>query len=475
LIAAPPTHGFALWNGRACCCLVEVRRIRLAAMACTLMDRLAARGIHLSRAQPTLPRPVQPVRALGVRAVAGQGERRADCEGIASTGCSLDKPDSSSSRAGATGASISEPALATAAPVTAPVTGTHHTAEAGLSAVSQDLGISVRPAQDPGAVSEGPEVAAEQPTAKRPRKRKAVERPVAGDLSQSLQPQSESTPSSREATARPPATPQQGLPETERSPRGRRSGSPESLRFNGCPEVCSICCEDVLPSGATRLRCDHGWYCLTCIARHVEARLDVGAVNVQCPECALSIAERDLRKLVSTEVLNRLLSRSLEQAVAATADLWPCPTPGCPMRVALEANEPARFTCPECKKESCLRCAVQPFHKRLTCERYSQRLKKDRRGSLHRWMEETGAKQCPGCRMAVTKQNLSCQATQRAECHKMLCRSCGTRFCFKCLAVLTTKFTCGCTKDDHGFIDPHSGRRVGHLRKRKAPAGKKKK
>merc|ERR1719401_2586540 len=88
-------------------------------------------------------------------------------------------------------------------------------------------------------------------------------------------------------------------------------------------------------------------------------------------------------------------------------------------------------------------------------------------------MEETGSKQCPTCRMAVTKPNLKSQATQHAECHKMLCRNCNTKFCFKCLAVLTDSYTCGCTRDAHGFVDPKTGKRISHLRK--APASAKRK
>ena len=38
---------------------------------------------------------------------------------------------------------------------------------------------------------------------------------------------------------------------------------------------------------------------------------------------------------------------------------------------------------------------------------------------FEKWMEETGTKQCPQCRMAVTKQNLERQRTQYQECHKM--------------------------------------------------------
>lgn len=52
----------------------------------------------------------------------------------------------------------------------------------------------------------------------------------------------------------------------------------------------------------------------------------------------------------------------------------------------------------------------------------------------------------------------------RKKCHKMLCRHCGTQFCFKCLALLTSTYSCGCSIDAHGFINPVTGKRVKHLR-----------
>merc|ERR1719478_201941 len=66
--------------------------------------------------------------------------------------------------------------------------------------------------------------------------------------------------------------------------------------------------------------------------------------------------------------------------------------------------------------------------------------------------------------MAVTKLNLESQDTQYKECHKMMCRNCNTRFCFKCLKILTDTFTCGCSIDLHGFVDPRTGKRLEHLR-----------
>jgi len=241
-------------------------------------------------------------------------------------------------------------------------------------------------------------------------------------------------------------------------------------------ELCEICCNDIPKHRAVKLACSHGWYCAQCVLRHAEARLSTGASSITCPECCIALAERDLRKLLPQELIDRLLNRSLEQAVSSAPDLWACPTPNCPMRVALEDGELPRLKCTICHKTSCLRCGTQPFHRGLTCEENRNRRKQGKRQrdedieGLMKWIEKTGTKQCPTCRIAVTKQNLTKQATQYSECHKMVCRNCSTKFCFKCLAVLSDSYTCGCTINAHGFIDPLTGKRLNHLKRGKAKA-----
>ncbi|CAE7376512.1 unnamed protein product [Symbiodinium sp. CCMP2456] len=251
--------------------------------------------------------------------------------------------------------------------------------------------------------------------------------------------------------------------------------SPQAMRLNSNADVCKICCCDTSPWRSVRLGCGHGWYCASCMLRHAEARLEMGAASITCPECSSVLAERDLRKLLPTETIDRLLARSLEQAVSSSANIRACPTPNCVMRVAIEEGDITKFKCTICKKESCLRCGRQPFHRGMTCEEYAEKLKNSTRAAkkerqadqlFEQWMEKTGSKQCPTCRMAVTKQNLDKQKTQYSECHKMSCRNCGTKFCFKCLAILTDSYTCGCTIDAHGFIDPVTGKIVKHLKKR---------
>lgn len=268
------------------------------------------------------------------------------------------------------------------------------------------------------------------------------------------------------------ATPQnrkraKGLGERQGKSSSVSLGSPRGLRFSSTLETCEICCDSVAASEAVRFRCSHGWYCRSCVSRHVEARLDNGTVRQSCPECDEELVERDLKRIVPQELMDRLLTRSLEQAVASIANLRSCPTPNCPMRVALEADDSGQFTCSICHKECCLRCGAQPYHKRLTCAKYAERMnKQNRRCSFMKWMKATGSKQCPSCSMAVTKDDLTNQSTQASECHKMLCRNCGTRFCFKCLAILSESYSCGCTKDEHGFVDPHTGKFVRHLKQK---------
>jgi len=290
---------------------------------------------------------------------------------------------------------------------------------------------------------------------------------------------------------RPPPTPCWATPPHQTSGADRQSppppstpgSSPPPMKLNGNADVCKICFCDTEAWRSVRLGCGHGWYCASCMLRHAEARLDMGSTNICCPECSTNLPERDLRKLLPTEIIDRMLARSLEQAVSSAADLWACPTPNCPMRVALEDGELARLRCTLCKKDSCLKCGHQPYHRGVTCEENAERLKAKSKAhksaiqaeeSLMQWMQETGTKQCPTCRMGVTKQNIANQNTQYSECHKMVCRNCNTRFCFKCLSVLSEAFTCGCTIDAHGFIDPLTGKRLEHLRARKGrpPAAK---
>lgn len=115
--------------------------------------------------------------------------------------------------------------------------------------------------------------------------------------------------------------------------------------------ACDICADEQLSWNTFRLPCGHGWYCASCTRRHAEARLAVGAHEVPCPECGAELPQALLRTILPAETMERLLERSLERAVGASGNLWPCPSPGCPNRVALEEGQVPRLDCSFCHKE----------------------------------------------------------------------------------------------------------------------------
>lgn len=257
------------------------------------------------------------------------------------------------------------------------------------------------------------------------------------------------------------------------TPNSRNGG----LRINQKVETCAICFSDAQPDKAVRLTCRHGWYCEHCLTMHAEARLSVGDVHVPCPECREPIQDYSLKQFLSEDVVSRFHERSIKRAVASSSNLFSCPTPGCDMCVCLEdGEEPWLKKCPKCKKGSCLKCGAQPYHKGISCQMHQLRSRNPQQKkaelSFKKWMHKTGTKQCPQCHMGITKEDLNKQASQRSECHKMVCRHCSTRFCFKCLAVLTDSYSCGCSIDAHGFINPVTGRVMVHLKKKKATTTK---
>lgn len=252
------------------------------------------------------------------------------------------------------------------------------------------------------------------------------------------------------------------------------------LRFNSWSESCCICCDELPVDSAATLGCGHGWYCPGCINRFVEARLDEGiAGDIPCPECGKAISEEDLARLLPKQTIFRLHASNINRAaVASGAKPRPCPTPDCHMHKTFEEGKPACETCPLCEKESCWWCGAQPYHRGLTCEQHRKAKATSRSSgskedeSFLQWMKDTGTKQCPTCGMATSKENLEMQTDQVEECHKMICRSCGTKFCFGCNAILTESYTCGCTQNAHNFVDPHTGDLVKHLQKKEKAKAK---
>ena len=158
--------------------------------------------------------------------------------------------------------------------------------------------------------------------------------------------------------------------------------------------TCSLCVED--QSRCCKLACKHGWFCSSCLERHAATSLEAGAVSMSCPECSTAITEHDARRLLSTSVVDRFISRGLDVAMTSFKDSFACPTPDCPFWVVADDAETGFLDCPACEKTCCFRCGSQPYHVGAPCKESGRAI------VVH------GAEVCcPGCGIHVVKANIS--------------------------------------------------------------------
>eukprot|EP00931_Biecheleriopsis_adriatica_P048377 TRINITY_DN27948_c0_g1_i1.p1 TRINITY_DN27948_c0_g1~~TRINITY_DN27948_c0_g1_i1.p1 ORF type:complete len:1057 (-),score=181.99 TRINITY_DN27948_c0_g1_i1:33-2741(-) len=175
-------------------------------------------------------------------------------------------------------------------------------------------------------------------------------------------------------------------------------------RRPGSQGTCVICTEPV--SSPSPLTCCSRQVCLSCAAcwaREQESQ-GLGAEEMSCPACAQLLGDSN-----ASSILAELLS---PQALA-------------------RARARSRRTLP-----------LQPP---LASEQ----------GLSAGLLASLGLKQCPGCGEGLQKET--------ETCHKMICRSCRARFCFRCLTRLEY-FNCSCTGAEHNFVDPVDGRILAHQR-----------
>ena len=224
---------------------------------------------------------------------------------------------------------------------------------------------------------------------------------------------------------------------------------------------CQICNE--FTASKVRQPCGHGPYCSSCVMQYAEVKLAAGLFRFNCPDpgCDEPMHDYILKSVykVPESFLDKLHNRSVAAAAGTSSDLFACPSPDCPMVVAFEnCGSPCRYKCPLCNRDSCFVCG-QPWHghNAMTCVASALD------PSLVEWMHQTGSKQCPRCKTIVTKQNLEAQGGESDECHKMQCRCCGARFCFKCLTLLMGQNKpCACSDPKHGFADFDTGDYIEH-------------
>ena len=161
------------------------------------------------------------------------------------------------------------------------------------------------------------------------------------------------------------------------------------------------------------LGCGHR-YCKLCNARHAEARVQDGHVEVSCLHagCPTTLSLAHLSELLSTKTLETLTVRQIEAAIPPSERVY-CPFQDCSMLLVkpnLFEKNPSNsqhphtsavgcVECEACHRAFCMECTV-PWHGDQSCAEYQANLKNERLSGdqkLHQLVEKKKWKCCRKC------------------------------------------------------------------------------
>ncbi|XP_014212773.1 uncharacterized protein LOC106642489 [Copidosoma floridanum] len=200
---------------------------------------------------------------------------------------------------------------------------------------------------------------------------------------------------------------------------------------NSEPIECPVCFMIFAPAEGVILRdCLHS-FCRMCIANVVRYCEEA---EVKCPyrdadyTCESTLQEREIKALVSAEVYQQHLAKSIAQAENnAGNNAFHCKTPDCPGWCIYDDNV-NNFLCPVCKVNNCLTC--QAIHMGKNCRQYQEELKNSKEGDveskrtaamLDEMVERGEALPCPTCAVVLMK---------KWGCDWLRCSMCKTEICW---------------------------------------------
>eukprot|EP00928_Gymnodinium_smaydae_P042598 TRINITY_DN28657_c0_g1_i2.p1 TRINITY_DN28657_c0_g1~~TRINITY_DN28657_c0_g1_i2.p1 ORF type:complete len:386 (+),score=58.74 TRINITY_DN28657_c0_g1_i2:119-1159(+) len=196
-------------------------------------------------------------------------------------------------------------------------------------------------------------------------------------------------------------------------------------------ERCMVCLETV--DSPVSFRCREHWLCQACASSYLRAALSAGReARCPAPNCGAVAGTRLPRRALPDKEYEQYLLLGLR----SRGKVRKCPK--CDLDMFLDVGSkdaeledtdiiPAR--CPGCRGAFCLACGL-PWHPSRFCEEAleMQRHRQDdaRRAAFEKSAVELGLKSCPGCSAPVEKYGDGCD--------HMTCASCGTEFCWTCMA-----------------------------------------
>ena len=204
-----------------------------------------------------------------------------------------------------------------------------------------------------------------------------------------------------------------------------------TLDGDGATVSCMVCFDDVPPSQATRLGCEHA-FCDSCWAGHFHSRIAEGQsrrLRCMAPDCTAAVDERAVRRILRRRdplALTRFERALAESYVDDNPRMAWCPSvPHCGRAVrapaGLDAPAVGEPRC-ACGTTFCFRCRSVP-HAPATCEMWDAWERKNSDESeTHTWLA-AHTKPCPRCSASVEK-NGGCNQV-RCKCGAYMCWLCG--------------------------------------------------
>ncbi|XP_049535130.1 uncharacterized protein LOC125950837 [Anopheles darlingi] len=196
------------------------------------------------------------------------------------------------------------------------------------------------------------------------------------------------------------------------------------------PFECPICFGPFQPYEGIVLRdCLHS-FCKQCLISTIQYSDEA---EIRCPysdavySCESVIQQREIKALVSKELYEAHLAKSIQQAESKIDNTFHCRTPNCRGWCIYEDNV-NQFKCPVCTIVNCLTCRV--IHDGLDCKQYQDRMNSDcdtniearrTKAMLQEMIEKGDALNCPTCQVIVMK---------KWGCDWLKCSMCKTEICW---------------------------------------------
>uniref|UniRef100_A0ACD5YY81 Uncharacterized protein n=1 Tax=Avena sativa TaxID=4498 RepID=A0ACD5YY81_AVESA len=202
---------------------------------------------------------------------------------------------------------------------------------------------------------------------------------------------------------------------------------------------CMICFSECPGVDFIILPCDH-YFCQKCIRTYCKMHVKEGTVlKLTCPDtkCGGVVSPNILKTLLEEDEFERWEGLLLQRTLDAMNDLVYCPR----CETACLEDECNDAMCPSCLFSFCTLCTnhrhvgkdcmtpeerIRILEERLKSKKLQSDQKKiDEARSLQTIMRD--AKQCPRCKMAISKIE---------GCNKMTCSNCGHYFCYVCNSAI---------------------------------------